>query len=88
MANIRIANAGTIFFKRKSTTFLNRINKWQNWQTGSWSPPQGTRPAAREIKGKEIKIAREIIKNIFFTIISFDVIVDGLNEQNFSNELI
>jgi len=66
MASIKIAKGGIIFVKRKSTTFLDNTKKWQSWHLGSPSPPQGTKPAARDAKGIRIKIVEKIIKGILF----------------------
>ena len=67
MASIKTAKAGTILIKRKSITLLNISKRWQSWQAGSPSPPQGTKPAAEDIKGRKAKIPKKIIKNIFLT---------------------
>ncbi len=67
ITNIRTANGGTNFIKTKSITLSTKTKKSHSWQ-GFPSSPQGTNPAACEIKGIKTKPANKIIKTIFLNI--------------------
>jgi hypothetical protein len=55
--------------KTKLIIFCINTKKWQNWQGGSLSPPQGTKPAPWLIRGaakEKIIMSPREYKNFFF----------------------